>query len=215
VGAVKDDVKSWQSYISFHRMKRQGLLGEDLKRVPAEGGAYAPAWNDMENIYHLIRKRKPKVILELGGGYSTNFFARALRDNHKETGEKGKLYSFDGSEFWLDITAANLAKAPDLLDYVEFHVGVEESDQMGEYLVSKSTNLPQEVPNFIYVDGLSTIKNSVNGEVLHYEQDAPEDFFVLVDGRKKSVGAMQALLKRKYSIVHNSFHYRTTFELQD
>jgi predicted O-methyltransferase YrrM len=54
-------------------------------------GAFAPNWADLRNIHGLIGERKPKVVVELGGGCSTVIIAHAIEENLKELGTAGRL----------------------------------------------------------------------------------------------------------------------------
>jgi hypothetical protein len=97
------------------RLRRHVSL-EFLKKRPP--GAFRPDYADLWFLYRLIRKKKPRCILELGGGCSTVVLAAALRQNYLEaTDIKGQLYSLDVEEFWVQVTEKTLP--PDLRPYCE------------------------------------------------------------------------------------------------
>ena len=60
-----------------------------------------PEYDDLRNLYKLIRKRKPKCVLEFGSGFSTIAISLALKDNWEKDKVMGNLYTVDGNEKWL------------------------------------------------------------------------------------------------------------------
>jgi cephalosporin hydroxylase len=85
--------REWGIFTAYRRLKKLGLV-QMYGNVP--GQAYQPDWADLLNIYEMVRKKKPLVIVEFGSGCSTVMFARALADNGS-----GHLYSIDASEPFL------------------------------------------------------------------------------------------------------------------
>jgi hypothetical protein len=211
IQAFRADREDWGNHFAFKRLMKSGLIDDSLKRKRNDPG-YPPRWNDLENIYRLVRQRKPRVVFELGSGYSTFFFIRALQDNYVETKDRGFLYSYDGSKKWLEHTEQHMP--PDLRRFVKFRHGVEEVRDYDGTELACCVNAPEDVPNFIYLDGLSSIEGySSAGILLEYEGNAPEDWFILVDGRKREVKILRDHLKRDYKITTERVYNRTTFEL--
>jgi len=65
---------------------------------------FQPDYLDLDNLINLIIKIKPKLVLELGGGYSTLAIAYALNFLEKEYNHKYRFITFDQSEVYLKIT---------------------------------------------------------------------------------------------------------------
>jgi predicted O-methyltransferase YrrM len=62
-------------------------LGPALAAIPADGDALHPRWNqdwfprlDAAAAYALMRRDRPKTVVEIGSGHSTRFLARAVAD---------------------------------------------------------------------------------------------------------------------------------------
>ena len=175
-------------------------------------GAFAPNWADLRNIHGLIGERKPKVVVELGGGCSTVIIAHAIEENLKELGTAGRLYSFDGSEYW----QKNLIdKFPDRLrGHVEFLLGREEAREMFGEQVRVCTNVETDAPtpNLLYVDGLDVVPNvPIGAEAIEIEKIAPDDFFLLVDGRAPTVAFLKKHLSRDFEVFTHPLDSWTTF----
>lgn len=93
---------------------RRGLLAKKGKKELERLGlasvfdnldveAIRPEWEDLWILYQLVRKQKPKLILEYGSGCSTTILARAQAD-----GGSGRLISIEASQRWAAHTEANL-----------------------------------------------------------------------------------------------------------
>src|SRR5262249_3339590 len=94
--ALRAEKRAWGLYFARRRLHRMGLTAM-YDHMP-HAVLYAPDWSDLLHIYQLVRRRKPKVVLEFGSGCSTVMFARALADNHADMGgEAPHLYSVETS----------------------------------------------------------------------------------------------------------------------
>ena len=129
---------------------------------------------DLVRLHHLLRTRKSFTVLEFGVGFSTLIIADALKKNQEDwqTLESPpairnrfqfQCFSVDTSSAWITIAENRL---PDTLKpYINFH----QSDvQIGTFqgqLCHYYTNLPDIVPDFIYLDGPDpqAVKGTLNG----------------------------------------------------
>jgi hypothetical protein len=147
-----------------------------------------------------VKQRRPKVILELGGGYSTLVIARAV----SELGQDTTFWSVDLSDYWQEVVKKQLP--PSLASFVRFHYGgtkikrIVNGKEMG---VSES--LPVSSANLVYVDG------GDRGDALMLEQNAPKDFAILVDGRGKTVESLKRELKENYQVGPGPYGVQTLF----
>ena len=150
---------------------------------------------DLANIYEIVRKRCPKIVLEFGVGFSTIVIAAALRDNYSASKICGHLHSVDAEMNWIENTKNKLSK--ELEQYVTFKCSSVRIDTINSSLCHRYDFLPDISPNLIYVDGPAGIKviGNIRGlsfskgrpvigsDILVYESTAPIDLFILVDGR--------------------------------
>lgn len=80
-----------QMYRSRRALQARGYLDFLAKRPP---DAIPPEPADLWYLYRLVRRTKPRMILEFGSGCSTVLLAQALFDNTKESErQRGFLYS--------------------------------------------------------------------------------------------------------------------------
>ena len=192
--------------------------------VSGDMNEIAPSYLDLANIYQLIRERNPQTVLELGIGFSSIVIAAALRDNYLSHGLRGHLYSVDSQEQWIQNTNSKLPN--ELRQYVSISYSDVQVDSFNGFLCHKYSQLPDVIPNFIYVDapsgtdvvgdycglGFSNGRPVVGADALLYESTAPLDFFILVDGRWETCRFLKMHLKHRYR--HNKYVARKyqTFE---
>src|SRR3546814_663117 len=123
------------------------LKSRDPKEIPSD-------FLDLANLHRAVRKRRPKIILEFGTGFSTVVLAHAI-------GPGGRLYNVDANEHWI---ANTMAKMPaQLTDRIEFrhspvHVGLHNGELCHFY-----DQLPDIVPDFIYLDGPG--RTDIDGQI--------------------------------------------------
>ena len=184
---------------------------------------FKPDFIDLKNIFELITYRKPKCVLEFGVGFSTICISLALKENEKN-GFNGQLYSVDAEKFWLKNTENKFPS--DLKKYVTFHYSPCSTSTVSNQLVSTFDILPNISPNFIYLDGPSTVvkgrirglgfdennRRTVNADILLYESSSPSDFFILVDRRYVNMNFLINNLKYKYTVKKDLAFGIVTFE---
>lgn len=185
-----------------------------LDRRPA--GALPPDYCDLLFLYELVRSRKPSVIFEFGSGCSTSILAQAALQNHKENmAIKPYVYSLEADSFWAEEAGKMLT--PDLQDYCEIrHTPLElKTTSAGTFVVHG--NLPNSVPDFIYLDGPSGPKDSLEwriaGDVLSLESQLKLGFFMVIDGRWENISFLKKKAARKYSYFHRWFFNNSLIEL--
>lgn len=183
-----------------------------------------PVWFDLCHLHRLIRRRKPKTVLEFGIGFSTIVIAHALQANGK-----GHLWSVDSDQQWIDNLIPKIPeslRARITIRHSEVHAA-EYDGQLCHYY----DTLPNVVPEFVYLDAPATwdVKGTVRGltfvpedvewrpqvsaDLLLYESSLPGRFFLLIDGRKLNVEFLYRNLKRNYRVHWNRTLQFATFEL--
>lgn len=199
-----------------------------------------PEYVDLYIIFNLIKKRKPKCVLEFGAGCSSFAIILALIENQKENNIDGKLFSVDGNDKWLSNILKLLPK--NFLEYSSFLYSKPKISSFNNQIISMHDDLPDISPNFIYLDGPShrdvegDIKNImfkekiiednkskfkyikkhrriIAADPLLYETTSPSDFFILVDRRWSNANFLKKNFKLDYDIKFDlSFGGRVTFE---
>lgn len=204
---------------------------------------FPPDIEDLVRLHKLIQKRKPFTILEFGVGYSTLIMADALQKNYclfqkinnkKKSkiyvGETNrfKIFSVDASQKWIDnfkqlipIELQNFIH----ITYSEVKIG-QHNTQLCHYY----TQLPDIVPDFVYLDGPDPkdVQGNINGlsfqcnertvmaaDILLMEPTFLPGTFILVDGRTNNARFLEKNFQRKYSTHWNRIKDISTFELKE
>ncbi len=197
--------REWGVLLADRQLRRLGAK-DMYDRRPLQ--VYPPDWADLLNIYTLVRRRKPSIIVEFGSGCSTLMFARALADNHAAGVAAGHLYSVETSERFKDLTEGYIP--PPLKPFVDItHSGIECGEMYGQKVMWHST-IPDVRPNLVYLDGpdyqdfSGDIRTQPEGVML--EAKGGEDYTILIDGRWATFQFTRANLKRRYKLTYNTTH---------
>ncbi len=195
--------------------------------------------NDLVRIHQLIRSRKSFTVLELGVGFSTVIIADALMKNKRDWEQlenppairnrfQFQCFSVDTSEKWIATAQERLPK--ELTPFVNFQYSRVEIGTHRGQLCHFYKNLPDIVPDFIYLDGPDpqAVEGNINGmtfqcqertvmsgDLLLMEPILLPGTFVLVDGRTNNVRFLKNNLLRNYEIIWDREGDVTTFELQE
>jgi len=188
---------------------------------------YPPESNDLIRLHKLIRQRKSFTICEFGLGYSTLIMADALLKNKLEyeniknkpdirNSNMFKLFCVDPNKKWIKHCKAILPK--NLKDIVVFHYSPVSVDKFNGQLCHTFDNLPNIIPDFIYLDGpnIADVKGSINGlsfdtcyertvmsaDLLLMESTFLPGLIIVIDGRTNNARFLQNNFKRKYKIQH-------------
>lgn len=196
-----------------------------------------PEPNDLVRLHKLIRKRKPFTVLEFGVGYSSIIMADALYKNQQEWEKLTdrpsirnrfmfQLFSVDTSRKWIENTEKKIPK------YLSDKITIQQSDvEIGKFngrLCHYYTNIPDIVPDFIYLDGPSPkdVKGNINGlsfncdertvmaaDLLLMESTFLPGTFIIVDGRTNNARFLEKNLLRNYETFWSQEEDFSTFEL--
>lgn len=167
---------------------------------------------DLLNLWKNIIKRKPKIIVEIGSGYSTFLIIAAINKLNKKNDEKIKFYSVEQSNDYLNDLKKLMTKP--IIDSVEFIITDLKIVNINDIPVSVCKNFPQEKINFLYEDRADHPEYSIAGDAVKIENEMPKDFFICVDGMKDSVNFYKKNLKRKYNVVESKFCGTNFFPIQ-
>ncbi len=195
--------------------------------------------NDLVRIHQLIRSRKSFTVLEFGVGFSTVIIADALMKNKKDweglenppairNRFQFQCFSVDTSEKWIATAKERLPK--ELAPFVNFQYSRVEIGTYRGQLCHYYKNLPDIVPDFIYLDGPDPqdVEGNINGmtfqcqertvmsgDLLLMEPILLPGTFVLLDGRTNNARFLKNNLLRNYEINWDQEGDVTTFELQE
>ena len=191
---------------------------------------------DLGNLHKLLRKRRPKVVLEFGCGNSTLIMAHALMMNNMEVKRayphlgdklKGKLHVIEASKSWADLVKKDIPE--ELVPYIEIETPELEVIEVDFQVCHRFKKLPDIVPEFIYLDGPNPLdcpgdylglsfengRTVMAADPLYYEATLNPGFFMVVDGRVNNVQFLRNNFKRKYRYKWHRLSQLSTFELLD
>lgn len=198
-----------QRWHRYRLAKRVDL--EFLSRRPPHG--YPPDFSDFWFLYEVVRRKKPRVILEFGSGGSTVVLAQALFDNDLDRpGDKGYLYSIDDQRYWADVTASMIP--PSLKDVCEVrHIPTVEIEYDGAPCFRHS-ELPDAIPDMIYLDGPTFTKDrKIAVDILDIEKKLPPDFLLVIDGRELNTEFLKTHLSRPWRFKARMLYDNTVVTL--
>lgn len=194
---------------------------------------------DLVRLHQLIRQRKCFTVLEFGVGFSTVIIADALKKNKNDWEKLSsqpkirnrymfQCFSVDTAQKWIDISEARLPN--ELKDFVHFHLSEVEIGTFNGQICHFYNNLPDIVPDFIYLDGPDpkAVKGSINGmtfqcsertvmsgDLLLMEPILLPGTFILIDGRTNNARFLKNNLKREYDFFWDKKGDVTTIELKE
>lgn len=202
-------------------------------------GQLEPDYCDLARLHQLAVSRKVFTVLEFGIGWSTIILADALRANERKwkvLGDKNdfrirdpfKIFSIDSSQKWIDIV--NEMVPSDLKKYIEISYSEVEAGLFDNRICHFYKNIPDVVPDFIYLDGPdpADVKGNINGltwknlertvmsgDILSMEPTLLPGTFIIIDGRTNNARFLENNLQRKWKINHNKEEDITTMELTE
>ena len=199
IQAIKFDVRKFLFLIK--KFKLIYLYKIDFQ---INNNLFEPDYCDLDNLINLILKNKPKLFLELGGGYSTLAIAYAFNVLKKKFNHKYKIISYDQSKEYLRKTEDLFPNH--LKENVEFRYSPLSVELYNGVLMSFYKDLEILNYDFIYEDRHDHTKTKLAGDIVKLEKEINGDFSFCVDGMKLSVDYYKKNLKKKYDISDSFFH---------
>ena len=171
---------------------------------------YPPQYHDLENLINVVRKIKPKLVLELGGGYSTIAIAYALSENLKSFGIDGKLYSYDQSLEYLELTKKMLPN--ELKKFVTFKYSKLKKSTINDIDVSLFEDLEPLNYDLVYEDRYDLVNSApIAGDILFLYKKTNNLPSIVVDGKWKTVYFLEKELNQFYNISISKIFKRANF----
>lgn len=154
---------------------------------------------DLLNLWNNIIDRKPKVVLEVGSGYSTFLIIAAIKhlNSNKQKIVK-KFYSLEQNKKYLIDLKKNMTKS--FQREVNFIVTDLKIEKINNKKVTICKNFPKDKINFFYEDRADHHKFKLAGDALKIETKMPKDYFICVDGMFDTVNFYKKYLRREYKI---------------
>jgi hypothetical protein len=155
-------------------------------------------------------------VLEIGVGCSTLVLAEAVARN-----KVGHVFTVDASRHWIAVTQRDTPAR--LRDFITFVHSPLESLTYGGELCSRYTNLPDVMPDFLYLDAPSNsdIPDWPKGRPEHavdpvlIESKLQPGFCMIVDARQANVAFLKRCLRRTYDVWHHDIFKITRFDLRN
>lgn len=210
----------------------QYIVTGSNKEIPAD------VW-DLFNLHRTVRRIRPWVAIEFGVGFSTLAITHAMYMNFLEAsgGRKEKrgeelplLWTTDASADWIENAKKRIPEY--LQSFVVFRHSAARTCIWSGELCHMYENIPNVVPQFIYIDGPDPrdVEGEINGltfrqletgnprhvvaaDVLLYESSLKPGAHIIVDGRQPNVGFLKRNLKRNYVIKTHRLMNCTSFRL--
>ena len=183
-----------QIFFQIQNKRRLAFASDVIAHVERglPAGAFGPIYADLFRLYSLVRQRRPQVILEFGSGWSSYFLALALHDN-----AGGYLYSVDAVEKWADITRRLMPKR--LREFCEIRFSETVPAEHDGMPCLRHRSVPDIVANMVYLDGPPlTPERRVAIDLLALEDRFPDDFLLVIDGRKPNAEFLGRYFRRTY-----------------
>lgn len=201
----------------------------DLSQLPnlnyCGNPALPPQKEDLERLYRLITENRCTTVLEFGCGYSTFVIDQALKDNKKwfdSLENKIKIrnkYAFlgvsvDNQVDWLYhvYDKSFTTMKPKHCDCV---IGL-----MNHRYVTAYVDLPQIIPDFIYIDGPDPatvwgFDMPISMDLIGYENVLIPGTIVLIDGRTNNARFLERNLQRNWKVEWNKEEDYTLMTLDE
>lgn len=197
----KSDLQNWLNariypilrWFCEFGMKRRGF-DRLLAQRPAT--AIPPNYVDLWFLYRLVKRRKPRLILEFGSGCSTVVLCQALWENARDgRAPEGHLVSIDADPFWADAAVRSLPPHLRATGAVTYSPLIETTRD--GIPVFRHACVPDVRPDLVYLDGPAlTPERKVADDILLMEAKLPAGCLIVVDGRRANVRFLRERLKR-------------------
>lgn len=136
--------------LAINNLKANPALWKDIQEYMKKTNSTGCSWSDFWQLYHTVRTKKPKEILELGPGASTLVLAHALMENEKE-GHPGRITAMEELQMYLDMSIELLPKKFE--KYVDYNLSPRIEDYYTIFRGVRYEKLPERDYDFVFIDG--------------------------------------------------------------
>lgn len=107
-------LRSRQEEKTERYLEKLGVSRYLIKGYPDECPLNRNKAYDLANLHRIVRRLRPRVVIEFGCGYSTLAIAHALKTNSEKHGRAGRLYVVEAVERWASNVREKLSDLSDL-----------------------------------------------------------------------------------------------------
>ncbi len=208
--------------ITILRAALQAVYARRLRKYPAlvavlshfdSSTSAAVDLADAIALYEYVRRQKPRCLLELGPGTSTNIICAALRENmNEDPGYHPEFLAFEENPKWLQYHEDTFI--PDLRLLVDMR-----ASGIGKKMTPQGpavfyTDVPKKPYDFVMIDGPDHLSRDCawSSDVIDHQASMAKNAFVVFDGREETVrrpmrafkigGQSTALSRHRYSLCY-------------
>lgn len=194
---------------SINKLKANKGLWNALNQYQEKSKSTGCSWSDLWQLYHTVRTRKPKEILECGTGVSTMVIAYALMENEQE-GHKGRITSMEELDIYLEMAMSLMPGQ--LHSYIDFVLSPRVEDYYFFFRGVRYKNVPSDrAYDFVFVDGpeLSAPSDGMltfDFDYVSVTLQSEQPVYGIVDYRLSTSYALQQIFgknKVKFSALHD------------
>jgi len=192
-------------FLYAFRLRRYATLRELLERFSRSKSA-AVDLADAIALYEYVLTRKPKCILELGSGTSTNIICQGIADVQKrDPNYAPKFLSYEENPEWLRFHEETFV--PELRKYVELGA-LDTSAKKLDGGAAHYLGLPMLPYDFVFIDGPDFLRHGCQWscDVLDLADALAEKVLIVFDGRERTAREVWSRLKVKnFSLKRHKF----------
>tara|TARA_Y100000389_G_C17335244_1_gene450291 strand:+ start:278 stop:934 length:657 start_codon:yes stop_codon:yes gene_type:complete len=159
---------------------------------------------DLNNLIEIIKIHKPKIVLELGSGYSTYAIIYALNEAHKSN--DFEFFSVDQTKEYQETLIRDFPeKYKKQINFMHRKIYVK---KFKNQKMSFFENLPNSKFDFIYEDRMDHKDALIAGDVIKYEHDIiknHDNFIFTIDGMFSTCDFYKKNLIYNYEFDISSF----------
>jgi len=179
------------------RLRKHSKLWDQLQQYLSQSKSTGCNYLGYWELYKLVRKYKPREILECGTGVSTLVLAYAIAENRRDFNIDCRITSMEEIAEYLEMSRACLpAEYQPVVDFVQSD---RVEDSIGLFRGLRYRDIPNRPYDFIFVDGPDY--TTVNGQELAFDFDA-------IHVAKNSTRPINGLIDKR---VSTSFVLQTLF----
>lgn len=189
--------------IAIRYFAANGVLDTIYEFIDKHEG-FQPDFVDLYFLYRFLIATEPQVVLEFGSGLSTYVMALALQRNGK-----GRLYSVEPDVTWQESTIRWLSG--DLRDIVTVTYSEGARKQVNGEEVVVFAQMPDVVPDFVYLDGAPAGAKYLGAETLmDFLQTTGAKPAIFIDARFLAAQYLDNHLPDKRIYAQGAVHTRTS-----
>lgn len=189
-------------------LERQGVL-ECLAGRPPD--ALAPDSDDLLFLFNMVRRKRPKCILEFGSGCSTRAMAEGLKKNMLAGDTGARLISIEQDPRWAEATKSYLGNDFPMVEILHRPaVGIQYEGRPAW----RFEDVPPLKADMVYLDGPVLVPGrDVAVDILELESELSDTCTIIVDGRWENVTFLTHHLAHPHTVKRRFLHGNSVIQL--